>query len=162
MMTEPHGSEEAVENDQPQGENETPATTPQGEGTDWQAMSRKWEGRAKKDAQALADLKKQIEQMVSPDQVADKEMALAQALAQAQTATLAASKYRIALAEGLPAELADRLIGTTDEELAEDAKRLKSMVKPTVPAVDAKRGQMVDDAPAKNNPNDLLRLIAKG
>jgi hypothetical protein len=160
MDTEPQGSEEVTQ-DQPQGEIETPAA-PQGDGTDWQRESRKWEGRAKKDAQALADLKKQIEQMVSPDAVADKEQALAQALASAEAAQVAALKYRIALAEGLPADFADRLVGSTEEELREDAEKMKGMLKPSGTKTDAKKGQAAPTPDAKHNPNDLLRLIAKG
>jgi hypothetical protein len=160
-MTEPHGSEEVTQ-DQPQGEIEAPAVEPQGEGTDWQAMSRKWEGRAKKDAQALADMRKQIEQMVSPDAVADKDKALADAIAKAEAATVAATKYRVALAEGLPADFADRLIGSTEEELREDAERMKALFKPAGTKTDARKGQAAPAPEAKHDPNDLLRLLAKG
>lgn len=39
----------------------------------------------------------------------------------------------IAAENGLPAEFADRLRGTTEEELAADAKRFAELVKPKVP-----------------------------
>lgn len=160
MTTEPQGSEQ----DQPQGEStDTEPTPPQGEqGTDWQRESRKWEARAKKDAQALADLRKQLGQMVSPDQVADKDRAVAEAQSLAAQASLAAAKYRVALAEGLPIDLAERLVGDDDDALREDAARLKALLKPSAPAADARKGQAGEKADAKPSGNELIRLIAKG
>jgi hypothetical protein len=50
---------------------------------------------------------------------------------QAQSATLSALRYRVALAKGLPANLAERLQGTTQEELEADADELAGMVTTT-------------------------------
>lgn len=156
----------------PQGdENDTPPQgdpqpTPQGDSDTKLAKaiaeSRKWEQRAKADAKALADLKASMKGLVSPDEVASKEQQLAEALALANTNALTATKYRVALAEGLPQDLAERLVGTTEDELREDATRLKALLKPAAPARDAKGGQGAQTPPAKPNANDLLRLIAKG
>lgn len=40
-----------------------------------------------------------------------------------------AARFRVALTKGLPADLATRLVGTTDDELAADADRLLALVK---------------------------------
>lgn len=160
-LVPPQGDDE--QQDPPQGETQTP---PQGDAdaklAKAVAESRKWEQRAKADAKALQDLKASMKGLVSPDEVADKEKALADALALANANAMTATKYRVALAEGLPQDLAERLVGTTEDELREDATRLKALLKPTAPARDAKGGQGHQTPPAKPNPNDLLRLIAKG
>lgn len=49
-----------------------------------------------------------------------------------------AARLRVALTKGLPADLATRLVGTTDDELAADADRLLELVKvaPQTPSFD--------------------------
>lgn len=42
-------------------------------------------------------------------------------------------RARVALSKGLSADLADRLRGSTEDELAEDADRLLELVKPAGP-----------------------------
>lgn len=133
-VPDPSGVDEA-----PQGEGTTAvAETPRPE-TDWKAEARKHEARAKKDAAALAELRKQLERMVSPETVADKETQLADtsaALASAQTEVM---RWKIAATKGLPPDLAVRLIGSNEDEMAEDADRLAAMIaKP--PKAEAARG----------------------
>ena len=149
-------SQESQNDQQPQGE------VTETSGTDWQKEARKWESRAKTDAKALAELKKQMKSLVSPDEVADKEQALVEAQKRADALEASALRYKIALAEGLPQDLAERLVGTTEDELREDAERLRGLLKPQAPAKDARGGQNTAVPPAKPNANDLLRMIAKG
>lgn len=161
-LVPPQGDDE--KQDPPQGETQAP---PQGDAdaklAKAVAESRKWEQRAKADAKALQDLKASMKGLVSPDEVASKEQQLVEALALANTNALTATKYRVALAEGLPQDLADRLVGTTEDELREDATRLKALLgKPAAPGRDAKGGHGHQTPPAKPNTNELLRLIAKG
>lgn len=160
-LVPPQGDDE--KQDPPQGDQQAP---PQGDADTKLAKavaeSRKWEQRAKADAKALQDLKASMKGLVSPDEVASKEQQLVEALALANTNALTATKYRIALAEGLPQDLAERLVGATEDELREDATRLKALLKPTAPARDAKGGHNGSTPPAKPNANELLRLIAKG
>ena len=159
VQESPQGDEEVK--DQPQGETQN-TEAPQGDDVaKLKAESRKWEARAKKDRDELAALKSKIQQMVSVDEVASKEQALVDAQAKAETASRQASRYRIALAEGLPQDLAERLVGDTDEELREDAERLKALLKPQAPARDARGGQGAVQPDKKPDPNELLRLIAK-
>lgn len=160
-----HDAPQGVEIDQPQGDEQASTTepTPAPQGDDKLAKaiaeSRKWEARAKADAKALADMKKAMANVLTPEQAADKEAALADAIAKAQAAENAATKYRIALAEGLPADLAERLIGSNEDELREDANRLKGLLKPAAPAADARKGQAQTQPATPPDPNALLRQV---
>ena len=157
----------------PQGAPEPPAAPPtdppaepQGDATDWKAEARKWESRAQRDAQTLADLKKQMQTLLTPEQVADQAQAAAAAAAQATTASQEALKLRVALEKGVPASMADRLIGSTREELEADAAVvLATMTAATPPTAPPSR---VPDAgagtgratPPKHDLNELLRIAA--
>ena len=155
----PQGDEQ--DNEQPQGE-AIDTTEPQGdEVAKIKAESRKWEARAKKDRDELTALRAKINQMVSPDAVAEKDSALTEAEAKIQTAELQLLRYRVALAEGLPQDLAERLLGNSEDEIREDAERLKALLKPAVPAKDAKNGQMSKAPETKPDANELFRYLAK-
>lgn len=47
------------------------------------------------------------------------------------------ARLRVATSKGLPAELAARLVGSTEDEMAEDADRLLAVMKPTTPPAPA-------------------------
>ena len=162
MTTESEQPAQVAETqDQPQGETEqAEVETPQG--PDWKTQSRKHEARAKESQAELKKLKEAMTQMLSPDQVANKDAALAAANTRAEQAEIKAMRLDVALAEGLPRDLATRLVGTTEDELREDAARLKDLVKPQAVKVDAKKG--TNPAPQTNPPNanDLLRQIVAG
>ena len=162
MSDEPQGIEETIE-EQPQGETEANATEPELQGPDWKSQSRKHEARAKKAAQELKELRDQIQQMLSPEQVADKDAALVEAVKAQETALVEATKYRVALAEGLPLELAVRLQGATEDEMKEDAERLKELVKPSA-NIRSDIRKATNPAPQVDPPNanDLLRQIVAG
>jgi len=163
--------------DTPQGD-PTPApqgadTTPQGDTqqdtdqpptTDWQAQARKWEQRAKKDAQALDELKKQMQGLLTPEQVADKTAQADQATRDAADARAEALRLRVALDKGVPAHLADRLVGDDREALEKDAATLLDLLGKTprtTPDASAGTGKP-NTAPPTTDPNALLRAIAGG
>lgn len=131
--------------DQPQG-TDTPeapleaAPEEQASDTDWKALSRKNEAAAKKARAELAALRKQLEQMVSPEQAADTATQLADANKRLADAEQERLRWRVATIKGLPPELAERLIGSTEEEMAEDADRLASMLAKPVKAQAAREG----------------------
>lgn len=162
-MDEPTGQEETIE-DEPQGlvEDEAQSETP--EGPDWKALSRKNEGKAKKANAELKELRDRIANMLSPDEVADKDAALVEkdhALAEVR---VEATRYRVALTEGIPLELAVRLQGTTEDEMREDAERLKDLVKPQagLSSTDARKATNPPPSVDPPNANDLLRQIVAG
>jgi len=157
---QPAEAVEEEQQDQPQGEPEQAESKPQG--PDWKAQSRKHEARAKESAAELKKLKEAMTQMLSPDQVADKDAAVQAANQRAQDAELKAMRLDVALAEGLPRDLATRLVGTTEDELREDATRLKDLVKPSVSKADAKKGTNPAPQAEPPNANDLLRQIVAG
>jgi hypothetical protein len=146
----------------PQGEE---IATPQGDSqgsedsTDWKAMSRKWEAQAKRDRDRIKSMENALKQAISPDEVQSKEVALVEAQAQATSATREVLRLRVALAEGIPADLADRLRGDTEEEIKADAEILKAMVKPTNPAAEAKKATLQIPSTVKPDTNALLRQI---
>jgi 3-keto-L-gulonate-6-phosphate decarboxylase len=151
------------EQDQPQGEQQetTPPSGPSQEALDKvKAESRKWEQRAKADAKALADMKAAMKSVVTPEQAADKDAQLVAAIAAAEKATAQATKYRVALAEGLPMDLADRLVGDDEDELRKDAAKLKALLKPVTPGADARKGQGKEKDETKPSANELIRILA--
>lgn len=153
--TDPQGTSSTDGTEDPQGS----GAAPQGDDLDKvRAESRKWEARAKKDAQALADLKKSLGSMLSPDQVADKDAEIARLQQEARAAALTATRYKVAVAEGLPLELADRLIGTDEDELVADAKKVKELLRPAAPkGTDGKKGS--NGGSAKTEKPDLNALL---
>lgn len=88
-------------------------------------------------AQALKDeLKKQLDEandLVAKAKatLAEKDKAVSDLETRATQAESSLLKQRVAHANKLPLELADRLIGTNEEELTKDAETLASLLKPT-------------------------------
>jgi hypothetical protein len=119
---------------------EQPAT---GEPTkDWQAEAEKWkklsrenEARAKQNSTAAQRLAEIEESQKSAEQKATERTRVAEETA--AKAAAEAAKLRVGIAKGLPADLVDRLVGSTPEELAEDADRLLALLKPAAPSFDA-------------------------
>jgi len=100
--------------------------------------SRKWEERAKK-----ADA---AEEAARRESLSDLERAQEVAKAAEERAARAERKA-IALEHGLPADFADRLVGSTPEELAEDAERLKGFMAPQTPATPPPPSGTADGGP---------------
>lgn len=120
-------------------------------------------------AAAREEVKKSFEGYVSPDEVkknADQtaavreelektKAALAEMTGKAETAQIVAAKLRIAQEYGVPFELADRLKGSTEEELKADAEVFTgSFPKRATPNYNAEKPQAEDTVKA-----DMRRLL---
>lgn len=135
-MSEPNPAAEAA----PAAAPEQPAT---GEpAKDWQAEAEKWkklsrenETRAKQNATAAQRLAEIEETQKTAEQKAEERTKVAES--NAASAAAEAARLRVALEKGLPADLVNRLVGSTPEELAEDADRLLALIKPSTPSFDA-------------------------
>lgn len=108
--------------------------SPHGEGSheqeiDWKAASRKWESRAKENAEAAKELARLKEERMSEIEKAQKraEKAEAELKALRETATQAKLKREIAKEYGVPDDL---LAGSSEEEIRAHAERLKQYVTP--------------------------------
>lgn len=94
--------------------------------TDWKAEARKWETRAKQNAEAA----KRLAALEEAQKTAEQKAAEARAAAERERdeARIELLRYKVALAKGLPADLAARLRGSTEEELSKDADELLKLV----------------------------------
>ena len=90
--------------------------------TDWKAEARKWETRAKQNAEAAKRLAALEEAQKTAEQKAAERLAAAEK--RAAEAELLLLKREIAEEVGLPKSWAARLQGTTKEEIEADAKAL--------------------------------------
>jgi hypothetical protein len=107
--------------------------------------------KAEKELKAFrdADEKRKTDEMSDLEKA---QKAAKEATDQAQSATLSALRYRVALDKGLPANLADRLKGSTQEELEADADELADMVTTTpsgAPRRDPSQGARTTGASGK-------------
>lgn len=170
-MADDAGQDPAPEGADEKGKAPEDGTTPQDGKTqddksaeDWQALARKWERQANKDRADLVNLKKQVQGLLTPEQVADKAAAAQQAQAAAAAAGHEALRLRVALEKGIPADLADRLVGDDRAALEADAATLLAWVKASPPRTsDAAAGTgkaSKPGLPAKPDPNALLRSLA--
>ena len=75
----------------------------------------------------LEEVRKSFKGFISPEKAAEKENALQTEIAQLKTANL---RLRIAQETGLPSDLAERLSGTTEEEIRADAETLSKYSAP--------------------------------
>ena len=116
-----------------------------GSGTDWIREARKWEARAKRDQAQLKTLQEQVGKLITPEQVQTTETELATTRAQLEATRLEALRLKVALQEGLPADLAARLVGEDQEALMADARTLKGLVKPTRGTPDREAGTAPSD-----------------
>ncbi|HMV73259.1 MAG TPA: hypothetical protein PKX25_14245 [Microthrixaceae bacterium] len=101
----------------------------------WKHFARQHEKAAKANADAAAKLQA-IEDAAKSQAEKDAE---ARAAAEQKAADLEAQvlRLKVAAAKKLPPELADRLIGSTEDEMNEDADRLLAVMKPTTPPAPA-------------------------
>lgn len=165
MNEQPNGDEGIIE-EAPQGESvEVNEEVGEPQAADWKAQSRRHEARSKKAQAELKAMRDQMASLISPDVVADKDAALADAIKAHEQASLEAIKYKVALSEQIPYDLAVRLQGTTEEEMREDAVRLKELVAPMNVARisgDARKATNPATQVDPPNANDLLRQIVAG
>ena len=80
----------------------------------------------------LQDANKLVED--AKKNLADHEKIVSELTTRATTAETSLLKTKVAHANKLPLELADRLIGSNEEELKKDAESLASLLKPGSPA----------------------------
>lgn len=99
----------------------------------WQKRARQWEDTAKKNANDLADLKKQIEDQGKSDSER-LTAAVTQAQAEAQQARAEALRYKVGVKHNLPPAWITRLQGSTEEELEADATELAQTLPPAAPS----------------------------
>lgn len=124
----------------------------------WKALSRKNESAAKANAGAakrLSDLEEaqKTEQQKLEDRATKAEKDLA-------TQQLQSTRLHVALTKQLPAELAVRLQGETEEELAADADKLLELISAKGGGtVDLGQGARGNGAPS-NDMNSVLRAAA--
>jgi hypothetical protein len=94
------------------------------------AAERKAKAAAEKQAKAaqkqLDEMSKRLQEFEDRDKTEAQKLAEAKTAAEGEAATAKQElmRYRIAATKKLPAELADRLKGATEDEMAEDADRL--------------------------------------
>lgn len=129
--------------------------------TDWKAEARKHEARAKENAAAAAKLAALEEAGKSEAEKLTQRAAAAEA--ERDTARQELLRSRTALAKGLPADLADRLRGNTEEEMAEDADRLLALIGKPKAAADVDQGvkgvnKGATDGPAQLTRDDMKRM----
>lgn len=134
-----------------QGPEPTTDPTPQGDGTDWKAEARKWERRAKENA----------EKAKAYDETASKSRTLEERIAaiEAERDGLAGEKARselvakVAREFGISADLVSMLSGTDEQTLAAQARELAAIAKPRSSVVVPTDG----DAPAAVGKPDAMR-----
>ena len=142
-------------------------TDPKADAEKWKALARKHQAEAKKNADAaarLADIenasKSETERLTSAAQ---------EATARAAKAESALLRYQVAAEMGVPAALAARLQGDTEDELREDAERLLALVptppdgaptKPPPARFDG--GPRGTGEPPKPDPNETFRRYLSG
>ena len=164
MNEQPNGDEGIIE-EAPQGESvEVNEEVGEPQAADWKTQSRRHEARSKKAQAELKAMRDQMSSLISPDVVADKDAALADAIKAHEQSSLEAIKYKVALTEQIPYDLAIRLQGTTEEEMREDAVRLKELVAPAPARISADARKATNPATQVDAPNanDLLRQIVAG
>jgi hypothetical protein len=135
-MTEPETPPPAPETPAPASETPPAGDTPTleeliAERDKWKHFAREHESKAKANegaAQKLAEIEEANK--TEAQKLADAATAATQRAAAAETAL---ARLKVASAKGLPSELADRLQGANEQEMAEDADRLLAVMKPTTP-----------------------------
>lgn len=144
----------------------------QAEADKWKSLSRKWEDRAKSNADAAEKLAEIEDSKKSEIEKAAEKATEAQKIA--DKATREAARLRIALDRGLTGNqaktFAKRLTGETEEELEADADELiefLSVEEPTddtsrLPREKLKPGASTDSDPDETDMNALLRAAVKG
>lgn len=135
-----------------------PEPTPTGEPAVTAAEVERWKRQSRANESKLKALREQVKELVDPQQVATAEARLAETGQQLAQAQAEAARYKVALDVGLPADLAARLVGSTEEEMREDAKALLALVKPT-PAGAVNAAAASGPTPGQTTPTDLNSLL---
>ena len=143
---------------QPQQEATTADTTEEPPLTDVEAELEEWKRSSRKHERNLKELRKKVKSLVDPEQVKTVEEEKRQAELQAQQSATEATRYKVALELGLPADLAARVLGDSEDEMREDAARLKELM--GKPARGASNGAATSGHnTAEPKPTDLNALL---
>lgn len=130
--------------------------------------ARKWEERAKQNADAakrLAEIedsqKSELEKLTEAQKAAE---------ARAQAAERELARARVALRKGLPEALAKRLVGDTEEEMEADAEELLATLKKDeeegdtslrLPREKLRSGAKADAEPEETDPRKLAATVPR-
>lgn len=103
-----------------------------------------------RDLEPLAEKARELEEAQKSEQqkLAEAQQAAEERASRAESELL---RMRVAVKHELPAELADRLRGDTEEDLEEDAKRLLELVGTPKKQPDLKQGVRTGDTPEDGN-----------
>lgn len=118
------------------------------------------EKQAKASQKQLDEMSKRLQEFEDRDKTEAQKLAEAKTVAEREAATAKQElmRYRVAAKKKLPAELADRLHGATEEEMAEDADKLLEVFgQRQTPSYD---GGVRKPAPAPTDMNALIRSKA--
>lgn len=141
---------------------ETGKPDPAAEAEKWKALARKHEATAK----ANAEKAQQFDALSEASKTDAQRLEERASKAEQQLTPLQAenARLKVALAKGLPADLADRLKGDTPEEIAADADALLALVgtaQQQVPDLRAAAGQRPNQATGgQQSADDWLRSMA--
>lgn len=142
----------ATEANEPEAGDASANTTDwKAEAEKWKALSRKHEGQAKSNADAATELQKIKD--AGKSEVEKLTDQLAKATKDGEGAVARALRLEVAMAKGLTAAQAKRLVGSTKEELEADADELLSTFKPA----DTAGPSDTDDEPTTGKPREALR-----
>lgn len=122
------------------------------------AEAERWKRQSRANEKKLKALQEQVKQLVDPSAVADAETQLAETRTALTQAQQEATRLRVALDAGLPADLAARLVGDTEDEMREDAKHLMALVKQK-PAGAVNAAQASGPTQGQPQPTDLNALL---
>lgn len=160
------------------GKSQTTDNTKVSEDDDWKTKARKHEDRAKALQASVDKLTSKVEEFESASKSETEKLTdkASKAEKEAVSAKAEASRLRVALAKGLDAVQAKRLIGDSEEELEQDADELLSSFKPKddekkaedeEPKGDPKDGKDDDDSKEdkpeeRRRPKERLKTGATG
>lgn len=115
--------------------------------------SRKWEQRAKTNFQKAQQFDEHVESQKTEQQRSADALATAQR--ERDEAATALSRYRVATAQGVPADLVDLVTGDDEDAMTATAQRLMQHVtRPQAPSYD---GGARTSAPSERSMSDLIR-----
>lgn len=154
-------SEQATESgsEEPQAGEQEPATFDAEYVKNLRAQAAKYRTEAKANADAAARLAALEESQKTETQRLLEERDALKAERDAERAS--AMRSRVALTKGIAAELAERLRGTTEDELSEDADRLLALIKPSGPPRfgDVDQGVRKTTPAANTDEREAARLL---
>lgn len=123
-----------------------------------QAEAEKWKRYKRTQEDELKELREQIKILVDPAEVKTVEQQLLDTSSQLKKAQTMELRYRVALEEGLPPNLAMRLQGDTEKAIRADAAALRELLTPKAAGAvgaAAVSGPNTNDA----QPQDLSALM---